>query len=95
MNKRKPKTISLKEFKKRFNKDQRKQIEEETKYYDLLTKFKEVREAKGLTQEELAEKAKINRTTLSQVETGSRNATVSTLMRLAQAMEMNLELRLY
>lgn len=91
----KPKTITLTQFKKQFNKDQNKLIKENVKYYDLLAKFRKIREAKGLTQEELADMADINRTTLSKIETGERNATVSTLLRLAQAMDMNLELRLF
>lgn len=60
-----------------------------------MANFREIREAQGKTQEELAQKANINRTTLSKIETGERNATVSTLLRLAQAMNMSLELRLY
>jgi len=89
------KSKTLKEFKKRFNKGQEKQIKEEVKYYDSLFKFRENREAKGLTQEKLASMANVNRTTLSKIETGERNARVDTLVRLAQAMDMSLELRLY
>lgn len=48
----------------------------------------------GLTQDELAKKAKINRTTLSKVETGSRNATIDTLIKLASAMDMQLDMSL-
>ncbi len=86
----KPKTLTLNQFKKRFNKNQQQQIQEEISYYDLLMKFKEAREKAGLTQEELAEKANVNRTTLSRIETGVRNATIGTLMKLAKAMNMDL-----
>ncbi len=94
MKKTKPKTISLKQFAKGFTPEQKKIAQDEVKYYYLLTQFKEAREKKGLTQEELAKKAKINRTTLSKVETGSRNATIDTLSRLAMAMDMQLDMRL-
>ena len=88
------KTITLQEFSKNFTEKQRKIVIEEVKYYDLLTSFKEAREKRGITQEELAVKANINRTTLSKIESGLRNATVETLSKLASAMDMQLEVRL-
>lgn len=88
------KTITLQEFSKNFTKKQRKIVEQEIKYYDLLTSFKEAREKRGITQGELASKANINRTTLSKIESGLRNATVETLSKLASAMDMQLEVRL-
>ena len=94
MKKNIPQTIALKEFKKRFNKEQKQQIQAEIKYYDLLVTFKEARKFEGLTQEELAKKADVNRTTLSQLESGSRNATIDTLMRLAHALGRDLKLSL-
>ena len=88
------KTITLQEFSKNFTEKQRKIVIEEVKYHDLLTSFKEAREKRGITQEELAVKANINRTTLSKIESGLRNATVETLSKLASAMDMQLEVRL-
>jgi DNA-binding XRE family transcriptional regulator len=90
----KPKTISLKELTKNFTPEQKQMMEAEMKYYDLLIKFRTARENKGISQEDLAEKANINRTTLSKIESGLRNATLDTLMRLAKALGMNLELSL-
>lgn len=92
--KSKPKTISIEEFAKNFSYEQKQIVEEEKKYYYLLTSFKEAREAKGISQEELAKKANINRTTFSKIETGLRNATVGTLIRLAYAMDMKLDIQL-
>jgi transcriptional regulator with XRE-family HTH domain len=43
------------------------------------------REAMGLTQEELAEKAGIHRTYLSDIERGSRNVSLVNIERLAKA----------
>lgn len=92
--KQQQKTISLKEFSKDFTPEQKRVVEEETSYYYLLTSFKEAREKSGLSQEELAKKAKINRTTLSKIESGLRNATIDTLGKLASAMNMKLDVRL-
>jgi DNA-binding XRE family transcriptional regulator len=90
----KPKTISLNELTKNFTAEQKQIMEAEVKYYDLLVKFREAREDKGITQAELAEMANINRTTLSQIESGLRNATIDTLVRIARALGLNLELSL-
>jgi HTH-type transcriptional regulator / antitoxin HipB len=88
------KTIHLEEFSKNFSPDQKKIVEEEMKYYDLLTSFKEAREKSGMTQDELAKKANINRVTLSKIESGLRNATISTLDKLATALNMRLHVTL-
>lgn len=94
MKNKQPKTITLDQFKKKFTVEQEHQIQDEVAYYDLLMKFKDAREQAGLTQEELARKARVNRTTLSRIETGMRNATVETLMKLSQAMGLEMQIRL-
>lgn len=91
---KKPKTITLDQFKKKFSFKQQQRIQEEIVYYDLLMKFKEARESVGLTQEELAKKANVNRTTLSRIETGVRNATVETLIKLTKAMGLEMQINL-
>ncbi len=49
--------------------------------------LKELREAKGLTQEELAKKAKVTRPYLTMLETGARkNPSLAILKRLAKAL---------
>jgi transcriptional regulator with XRE-family HTH domain len=49
--------------------------------------LRELRKAKGLSQLELAEKAKIERTYLTKLETGAKaNPTLATLKRLATAL---------
>ncbi len=93
--KARPAVISLKEFASEFDKNQHKQIKKEIEYYDLLHSFKIARESRSITQEELARKSGVNRSTLSKIESGSRNATIDTLMRLAAAMKMRFEVRLY
>lgn len=50
-------------------------------------KIKELRELKGMTQEELAEKSGVSRGTISALENGTERATTSkTLLKLAQAL---------
>ena len=48
------------------------------------------REALGLTQEDLADKAKIHRTYLSDVERGSRNVSLVNIDRLAASLGLSL-----
>ena len=48
------------------------------------------REALGLTQEDLADKARIHRTYLSDVERGTRNLSLVNIERLAGALQMKL-----
>ena len=48
------------------------------------------REALGLTQEDLAERARIHRTYLSDVERGGRNLSLVNIERLAQALRLSL-----
>ena len=48
------------------------------------------REEMGLTQEDLAEKARIHRTYLSDVERGTRNLSLVNIERLAVALAMTL-----
>lgn len=91
----KPKTLSIKEFSRNYSQEQKKIVSEEIKYYDLLASLRKIRKKKGLSQEDLAKKANLNRTTLSRVETGLRNATINTLMKIARAIDMKLDIRLY
>ncbi len=47
-----------------------------------------------MSQADLSKKAQVNRTTLSRVENGIRNATVDTLSKIALALNMKLEIQL-
>ena len=61
-----------------------------TKGDPLLRAFgfrvKKMREAAGLTQEALAEKAELDRTYLSDIERGMRNPGIRNVLRLVEAM---------
>jgi transcriptional regulator with XRE-family HTH domain len=50
-----------------------------------------LRREKGLSQEELADRAGIHQTYLSGVERGKRNPTVSVLQRIAEALGADIE----
>lgn len=52
--------------------------------------IKMVREAKGWSQEELAERAELHRTYVSGVERGVRNPTITVLERLALALKVSI-----
>jgi transcriptional regulator with XRE-family HTH domain len=56
--------------------------------FGLVVKVR--REALGLTQEDLAEKARIHRTYLSDVERGSRNLSLINIERIAAALAFSL-----
>ena len=50
--------------------------------------LREQREARGFSQELMAEKADVDRTFISQIERGIRRATLTTLCKLADALEV-------
>jgi len=52
--------------------------------------IKQLRQARGTTQDELAEKATLHRTYISDVERGTRNPSRSSLHSIAAALEMTL-----
>jgi transcriptional regulator with XRE-family HTH domain len=49
---------------------------------------KEMRRARGLSQEALADEANLDRTFISQLETGSKQASLTTIFRLATAFRL-------
>lgn len=54
-------------------------------------KIKEVRESLNMTQEELAEKSGVSRTTISALENGDPTTTSKTLVNLAKAMGVSVD----
>ena len=53
-------------------------------------RIKEVRNKKGLTQEQLSEKMEINPKYLSSIERGNENPTLNTLIKLSESLEVDL-----
>ncbi|NIV31087.1 MAG: helix-turn-helix domain-containing protein [Anaerolineae bacterium] len=56
----------------------------------LGARLRRLRERAGLTQNELADKAKVGRATISRIENGKMYAHTVTLRRLAKALNINL-----
>ncbi len=57
----------------------------------LGKKLRELRLAKGLSQEKVANKAQLHSTYISQVECGKRNITILALIRICGVLEISLE----
>jgi DNA-binding XRE family transcriptional regulator len=70
--------------------EEKKYVEEEKKYYKIVMAMRAKRKKMGMTQEKLAMKANLPRTTITKVESGSRNTTLQTLMNIAHAMDSKL-----
>ena len=58
---------------------------------NLQITMKRIREAKGLTQMELAKKAVLGSSTIGEIETGVNASTVKTLEKIAKALNLNME----
>jgi transcriptional regulator with XRE-family HTH domain len=54
------------------------------------TRVKEIRQSKGITQEELALKAQLHRTYISSIELGKRNVSLLNIEKLAKALDCNI-----
>ena len=52
--------------------------------------IKQLRNQRGITQQDLAEKALLHRTYVSDIERGARNPSLETLVRLAAALQTSL-----
>jgi transcriptional regulator with XRE-family HTH domain len=55
----------------------------------LALRLKELRRQKGWSQEELAEKASVQRSYIADLERGYRNPSVRTLVKIANAMKVS------
>jgi len=88
-------TVSVKNLGSDFSVDERKEIESRKKYLSVLMDLKEKRKEKGLSQEDVAKRANINRITLTRLESGIGNATVNTLIKIASAMDMRFDVRVF
>ena len=54
------------------------------------SRIKDIRNKKGLTQEQLSEKMEINPKYLSSIERGRENPTLNTLIKLSESLEVDL-----
>lgn len=51
--------------------------------------IRQIRKAQGLSQEALADEAQLDRTFISQLETGTKQASLTTVFRLANALRVD------
>lgn len=58
---------------------------------NLATNIKQLREARGLTQHQIAKAAELPRPTWANLESGAANPTLSVLMKVATALQVSLE----
>lgn len=56
---------------------------------ELGRRVRALREARGISQEKLAEKAKVHRTYVGSLERGERNVALINIVRLAHALEVD------
>ena len=87
-------SIPLDEFIGDLTQEEREIVEAEKKYYYVVTALYKKRKKLGLTQEKLSKLSKVPRSTINKIESGSRNATLETLMAIAQSMGSTIELKL-
>lgn len=64
----------------------------EQKDWDVIDAMVEARQAKNLTQKELAERTGINQADISKLENGTRNPSINLLKRIADGMDMVLKI---
>lgn len=64
-------------------------------YYAIGQRIRKIRKARGLSQEELAERAGISTTHMSHIETGNTKLSLSVLVDLASALEVRTDELLY
>ncbi|KKP47217.1 MAG: Toxin-antitoxin system, antitoxin component, Xre family [Candidatus Woesebacteria bacterium GW2011_GWA1_33_30] len=76
-----------------FTAKQKKIVDAEIKYYDVLVGLKNQRKRMGFSQKQLAERASLPRTTITKIESGSYNPTINTLISIAYALNKKLELK--
>ena len=56
----------------------------------IASRIREIREEQGLTQEELAWKSDVNRTSMNHIENGRRNISVETLDKIVNGLDVTL-----
>ena len=60
----------------------------------ILTSYINLRKERGVTQQEIADRTGIKRTNVARIESGRNAPTIEVLVKLAAALDMELEIRL-
>lgn len=79
--------------KENFTESELEEIEKVANKRIAIRRLKELREQIDITQETLAKKSGLPRTTISMIETGKRNVSISKLIQIANALDRDLEIR--
>ncbi|MEI7578413.1 MAG: helix-turn-helix transcriptional regulator [bacterium] len=87
-------TLSLSQMMDDFSDSDQIDILEQVRYYELKLLLRDTRKKEGMTQQKLADLLNIPRTTIAKIESGQRNVTVLTLMKIAKVMEKKLIIEL-
>ena len=61
--------------------------------FSVLQEFVKLRKSRGITQEELSKRTGIARPNIARIENGSYNPTIEMMVRLAQGLDMHLEIK--
>lgn len=64
-------------------------------YYEICQRIRKYRKAHGFSQEELAERVNISTTHMSHIETGNTKLSLSVLVSLAEALEVDTDKLLF
>lgn len=89
---KKSNTVSLQEAINQLSEAEKKEVELEVQNYYMLLEVRKMRKELGLSQAELAAKARLPRTTITKIESGLYNPTLGTLMAIAHAVNKKLQL---
>ena len=84
--------ISLDQWGQQFSTAAKKKAKIANNYYEVVAEFKKTRKQLGFTQQQLADKAGVDRTVITKIESGARNTTLSSLMMLADSMDRKLKI---
>ena len=75
------------------NPEFKREYEEQQPEFDIIRAIVDARISQNLTQKELAERTGINQVDISKLENGIRNPSLALLKRLAEGMDMTLQLQ--
>lgn len=89
------KTDTFEDLLQELHKDPGFRIEYERKrpYYAIIREIIDCRKLRGITQKELAQRAGMQQSTISRIESGEHNVQIDTLIRIAEALDMSLDIR--
>ncbi len=91
---KKGKLITFEDFcKENFTTQEMEEINVEAEKRIAIRQLKELRKKHNLTQDKLAMKSGLPRSTISRIETGKRNVSIAKLIQIANALGKDLEIR--